>query len=99
MGREPTEIATPRLSGIVYTETVVHAPPAQYAADAPYQLAIVDLDSGGRLTVRIWGKETSDRVQVGDQIEFVEERDGVSFFRKVPDSTGPPATEMPPPLV
>lgn len=99
MDGEQTQTATPRLSGTVYTETVVHAPPAQYAADAPYQLAIVDLGSGGRLTVRIWGKETGDRVQVGDRVEFAEERDGVSFFRKIPGSSGQPATEMPPPLV
>jgi hypothetical protein len=28
-------------SGIVYTETVVFAAPAEFVADAPYQLAIV----------------------------------------------------------
>ncbi len=87
------------MGGVVYTETVVHAPPAQYAADAPYQLAIIDLDSGGRLTVRIWGKATSERVAVGDRVEFAEERDGVSYFRKVTNSSAPPETEMPPPLV
>jgi len=83
--------------GVVYTETVVHAAPAQYAADAPYQLAIIDLDGGGRLTVRIVGKETNDRVGIGDRVEFVEERDGVSYYRKM---AGPSqATEMPLPLV
>ena len=83
--------------GVVYTETVVHAAPAQYAADAPYQLAIIDLEHGGRLTVRILGKEINDRVCVGDRVEFVEERDGVSYFRKIAGS--PQATEMPRPLV
>ena len=39
-------------SGVVYTETVVHAAPEQFVADAPYQLAIVSLEDGGRLTVR-----------------------------------------------
>jgi len=87
----------PDSQGVVYTETVVHAAPAQYAADAPYQLAIVDLDGGERLTVRIVGKETNDRVCIGDRVEFVEERDGVSYFRKM---AGPSqATEMPRPLV
>ena len=83
--------------GVVYTETVVHAAPAQYAADAPYQLAIIDLPGGGRLTVRILGKETDDRVGIGDRVEFVEERDGVSYFRKV--AAPSQATEMPRPLV
>ena len=31
-------------TGTVYTETVVHAAPAAFAEDAPYQVAIVKLD-------------------------------------------------------
>jgi uncharacterized protein len=65
-------------SGVVYTETVVHAAPQQFAADAPYQLAIVSLDEGGRLTARIDG----DRVAIGDRVDFLEDRNGISFFRK-----------------
>jgi uncharacterized OB-fold protein len=66
-------------NGIVYTETVVYAAPEQFVADAPYQLAIVSLAEGGRLTVRI----TGGRVRIGDAVEFAESRDGISFFRKV----------------
>ena len=66
------------MTGTVYTETVVHAAPAQFVADAPYQLAIVSLDSGGRLTGRILG----ERVQIGDKVALAENRDGISFFRK-----------------
>ena len=65
-------------SGIVYTETVVFAAPEQFVAEAPYQLAIVTLDGGGRLTARIAG----ERVQTGDHVEFAEYRDRVPFFRK-----------------
>jgi uncharacterized OB-fold protein len=65
-------------TGTVYTETVVHAAPAQFAADAPYQLAIVALAEGGRLMARIAGT----RVEIGDAVEFAESRDGVPFFRK-----------------
>jgi len=65
-------------SGIVYTETVVHAAPEQFVADAPYQLAIVSLEEGGRLTVRVVG----ENVVIGDRVEFVEDRNGISFFRK-----------------
>lgn len=68
--------------GIVYTETVVHSPPEQYAADAPYQLAIIDLDRGGRVTVRVLGKESHERAQIGDRVVFVEERNGVAYYRK-----------------
>ena len=62
----------------VYTETVVHAAPAEFVADAPYQLAIVSLDGGGRLTVRILG----ERVKIGDKVELAETRDGIEFFRR-----------------
>ena len=76
-------------NGAVYTETIVHSPPEQYASDAPYQLAIIDLEDGGRLTVRILGKEPHERARIGDRVEFVEIRDGVSYYRKagVPSET------------
>lgn len=70
--------------GIVYTETTVYSPPAQYAADAPYQIAIIDdaddvkKDAASRITVRILG----ERAQIGDRVTFVEDRNGVSYFRK-----------------
>ena len=63
----------------VYTETVVHAAPAEFVADAPYQLAIVSLDGGTRLTVRILG----ERVKIGDKVELAETRDGIELFRLI----------------
>jgi len=66
--------------GTVYTETVVYSPPEQYVNDVPYQLAIIQLDGGGRLTGRIAG----DRAQIGDAVSFTEFRDGVAFFQKNP---------------
>lgn len=65
-------------TGVVYTETVVHAAPEQFVADAPYQLAIVTHEDGSRLTVRIAG----DRVAIGDRVEFAEDRGGVAFYSK-----------------
>jgi uncharacterized OB-fold protein len=69
--------------GVIYTETVVFAPPEQYAADAPYQLAIIDLDKGGRLTVRILANKAGHRAKIGDRVRFVEERNGVAYYSKV----------------
>ncbi len=66
------------MSGIVYTETVVHMAPEQFVSEAPYQIAIVAHDEGGRRTVRIAG----ERVQIGDAVESVEERNGIPFYRK-----------------
>ena len=68
--------------GLVYTETIVHSPPEQFAADAPYQLAIIDLEAGGRTTVRVLGKTEAERARIGDRVLFVEERDGVAYYRK-----------------
>jgi uncharacterized OB-fold protein len=65
-------------SGTVYTETVIYSAPEAFAAEAPYQTAIISLDSGGRVTVRIEG----DRVAIGDTVLEGESRDGVPFFKK-----------------
>jgi len=71
-------VSTGVSTGVIYTETVVHAAPAEFVADAPYQLVIVSLDSGGRLTARI----TGERVKIGDKVELAETRNGVEFFKK-----------------
>jgi uncharacterized OB-fold protein len=68
--------------GIVYTETIVHSPPEQFAADAPYQVAIIDVEGGRRVTVRILGKEPHERARIGDRVTFVEERNGVAYYRR-----------------
>ena len=65
--------------GTVYTETVVHLAPEAFAKDAPYQVAIVTVEDGSRVTGRVLG----DRVAIDDRVEQVEMRDGVPFFRKI----------------
>ena len=64
--------------GTVYTETLVYSAPEAFAAEAPYKLAIVTLEGGGRVTARIDG----GRVTIGDRVILVENRNGVPFFRK-----------------
>jgi uncharacterized OB-fold protein len=65
-------------TGAVYTETVIYSAPEAFAAEAPYQTAIVSLEAGGRVTVRIEG----DRVTIGDRVVEAESRNGIPFFRK-----------------
>jgi uncharacterized OB-fold protein len=65
-------------NGIVYTETVVCSPPEAYVNDVPYQLAIVELEGGRRLTGRIEG----ERAHIGDRVSFVQFRNEVPFFQK-----------------
>lgn len=65
--------------GIVYTETVVHAAPEKFAAEAPYQVAIVQFDDETRITARV----TGDRVTIGDKVIEAEISHGVTYFTKI----------------
>jgi uncharacterized protein len=65
-------------AGTIYSETVIHSAPEAFAQDAPYQVAIVDLDGGGRLSVRILG----GRVAIGDYVVETEPRGGIPFFHR-----------------
>jgi hypothetical protein len=55
----------------VYTETVIHGA-------TPYQIAIVEIAEGVRVTGRIEG----ERVVIGDNLEEIETVDQVRRFRK-----------------
>jgi uncharacterized OB-fold protein len=65
-------------TGTVYTETVVYSAPEAYVNDAPYQLVIIELENGRRLTGRIDG----ERAAIGDRVYFAEFRNHVPYFRK-----------------
>jgi uncharacterized OB-fold protein len=65
-------------TGTVYTETVVHLAPERFARDVPYQVIIVVLDSGVKVTARVDG----DRVAIDDRVVETDSRDGIPFFRK-----------------
>jgi uncharacterized OB-fold protein len=66
------------MMGVIYTETVVHMAPPAFEKDVPYQVAIVTLEGGERMTGRIEG----ERVSIDDRVVLVATRDGVPFFRK-----------------
>lgn len=66
------------MNGTVYTETTIYSPPEAFLADAPYQMAIIQVDAQKRVTGRILG----DAVRIGDPVLLVETRDGISYFRK-----------------
>jgi len=65
-------------TGTVYTETVVHIAPEAFQKDVPYQVAIISLEDGTRVTARVEG----ERVQIGDHVAETHQTEGVSFFRK-----------------
>ena len=66
------------MTGTVYTETVVHLAPEAFAKEVPYQVVIVTLEDGTRIT----GRTVGDPVSIGDLVERVDVRDEVPFFQK-----------------
>lgn len=66
------------MTGVIYTETVIHSAPEAFLDEAPYQLVIVDLEDGTRVTGRIEGA----RVSIDDIVILAERRDGVPIFQK-----------------
>lgn len=66
------------MTGTVYTETLIHSAPGAFVNEAPYQLVIVTLENGTRMTGRVSG----ERVAIDDAVILAEERNGVPFFRK-----------------
>lgn len=67
------------MKGTVYTETLIHSAPEAFVSEAPYQLIIVTLENGKRVTGRVSG----DRVAIDDTVVLADERNGVPFFRKI----------------
>jgi uncharacterized OB-fold protein len=67
------------MTGTIYTETVVYLAPEAFANDVPYQVAIVTLPDGSRVTGRVIG----ERAAIDDRVEQIELRDGVPYFRRV----------------
>lgn len=64
--------------GRVYSSTTLYASAERFEKDLPFQLAIVELDEGPRLTARIEGEP----VQIGDPVDAVAERNGVWYFSR-----------------
>ena len=67
------------MTGTVYTETLIHAAPREFVAEAPYQLIIVTSDDGKRTT----GRSAGERLAIGDRVELAQEKNGVPYFRKL----------------
>jgi uncharacterized protein len=67
-----------RGTGTVHTFTVQHRNPQGFEGQAPYTIAMVDLDEGVRMMTRIPGDP--DRLAVGDPVEvrWADVADGVT---------------------
>jgi uncharacterized OB-fold protein len=75
----------------VYSYTVVHNAPPDFQSDAPYVVALVDLEEGPRMMTRLIDCER-ERLQVGLAVEVVflpAENDLVlPFFRPAASAPG-----------
>ena len=71
--------------GKVITYTVVHVAANGFEDQAPYVLAIVELEDGPRLTAQVTDCNT-DEIKIGDEVEIVfrrmgeEGQDGVIYY-------------------
>ena len=66
------------MTGTVYTETLIHSAPEAFVSEAPYQLIIVTLDSGKRVTGRVAG----ERVAIDDRCCACRRAQRCSLFPK-----------------
>ena len=62
----------------VYSVTTLYAAAEAFEKDVPFQVAIVEFSDGSRKTVRIQGTD----VEIDDEVEARDERDGILFFGK-----------------
>lgn len=68
--------------GTLYSQTVIHAVPAAFQAEAPIRNGIVDLDEGLRLAARILGEPDLDAAM---ECVVLDYDDGPLFgFRAIP---------------
>jgi len=65
--------------GKLYTYSTVHVPLASLEKEAPYTVAIVELNGGCRVTGRLV-KSSSDKLSIGAPVELVKVLDGTYFF-------------------
>ncbi|MER3447078.1 MAG: transcriptional regulator [Candidatus Dadabacteria bacterium] len=72
--------------GKIYTYSTVYIPLATLEKEAPYTLAIVEIECGCKITGRVImpsEKSSQDKLSIGAPVEVAEVRDGVYFFKLV----------------
>lgn len=73
--------------GTVYTFTVNHrAPSPAFKADAPYVIALIDMDEGYRMMMNVTGCPTDD-VHIGMRVKTVFEARGDDPVQNIPQAT------------
>jgi hypothetical protein len=63
--------------GLLVSTTTIRRAPTRFLADAPYVVAVVDLDCGARITGRAVDAEA---LSIDQPVVLVEEVDGIACF-------------------
>lgn len=69
--------------GKLYSYTVIHAVPSTFVADAPYTVAIVDLDDSIRVATRLLDRGTQEAIGKPVDIVLVSYEDGPLFAARI----------------
>ena len=75
------EEATLNGKGKLATYTIIRTPPAGNEEQAPYTVAIIELDDGLRMTARVANDPVSNDIELFTPCEFVEHKGSVYWFR------------------
>ena len=65
--------------GKIVSYTTIRVPPSRFKAQAPYTVALIELDNGVRLTARVEGGEVG--LGIGQPAEIVRQENGNYLFR------------------
>ena len=71
------------LSGIgtIYSHTTIRVAPEAYRDQAPYDIAIVEMQPGLRITARIQSEEAG-KIQIGEQVEYNRADENGYWFKR-----------------
>lgn len=70
--------------GTIYTYSTVHIPLATLEKEAPYTVAIVEIEGGCKITGRVIvpsEEPLQDKLSIGALVEVAEVRGGIYFFK------------------
>jgi hypothetical protein len=68
-------------AGRIYTFTTIHAAPESFRDQVPYDIAIVELDEGIKVTARV-KKMNEGSIKIGDLVRFFKKDEIGYWFKK-----------------
>ena len=67
--------------GSLYTFTTIRVPPAEFEDEAPYTIAVVELEEGLLLPARLEAAHDDKAVEIGAPVELASEDKRGTLFR------------------